>query len=150
MRKLVQVVSFIMVLLLTACARVPLTTSEQDAQAKQFNAPPKDQAGLYVYREKHFGGYALRKSISIDGEEIGSLVRGTFLYTHLPAGKHQISTYSQFGKNHIELSMEGGKNYFVRQKLKMGIGFAGAELVEVSESQGKRDISSLKRVKTRY
>lgn len=144
MKKFVQILSLITILFLTACARVPLASTEQTNQAKQFNAPAKDKAGLYVYRENHFGGQALRKSISIDGKEIGSLVRGTFMYKELPAGNYKLSTYSEFGRNHLELSMKGGKNYFVKQELKMGVFFAGAKLTEVSETQGKQDISSLK------
>lgn len=146
MRKLL--ISLFLGLFLAACARVPMESNEKNIQAKQFNLPSNDTSGLYVYRENHFGGQALRKAISIDGKEIGSLVRGTFLYTQVPAGSHTISTYSEFGKNHLDLTMSGGKNYFIKQELKMGVFFAGAKLTEVSESQGKKDIASLKRIIT--
>ncbi|WP_288063558.1 DUF2846 domain-containing protein [Rodentibacter caecimuris] len=144
MKKFFNFLGLSVVLFLTACAKEPIASQEEMVNAKQFKAPPKNKSALYVYRENHFGGYALRKAISIDGKEIGSLVRGTFLYTLLPPGQHRISTYSEFGRNHLDLSMKEGKNYFVKQELKMGVFFAGAKLTEVSENQGKQDISQLK------
>lgn len=56
---------------------------------------------------------------------------------------HKIATESEFSPNILELVLESGKNYFVRQYIKMGFIVGGSDLEQVSESQGKADIIKL-------
>jgi hypothetical protein len=129
----------ISVSLLSGCASIPMAPKEQDTAAKQFSLPPKDKAGLYMYRNS-FMGQALRKRLLVDGVVIGETANKTFFYKQIMPGKHTLSTESEFGDNTVTLQAEGGKNYFVQQYIKMGAFVGGAGLKIVSEEEGKREV----------
>lgn len=131
---------------LTGCASVPMTSAELDAQAKEFKAPEGDKAGLYVYRNSTFGG-ALTKLVSIDGSPLGNSAPMTYFYKEITAGKHILSTQSEFGDNSIEFVAEKGKLHFFRNYIKMGVFVGGANLEQVEEEKGKAGVLESKRAK---
>ncbi len=102
---------------------------------------------MYVYRSGGFGA-ALKKDVWVDNKCIGETAPNVFFYEELEGDKeHKISTESEFSPNDLLLFMEKGKNYFVRQYIKLGafVGGAGVELVE--EEQAKKDMQSVKMAK---
>lgn len=130
-------------LVITGCASVNMATKEDSAKAKAFNQPSTSNAGVYIYRNS-FVGKALKKDIWIDGKCIGESAPDVFFYTEVEGGKtHQVDTESEFSPNTLELMFDAGKNYFVRQFIKMGVFVGGAGLEQVSEEQGKTDIAKL-------
>jgi hypothetical protein len=75
---------------------------------------------------------------------IGERAPDVFFYTQLEGGKtHEIDTESEFSPNTLELASAAGKNYYIRQYIKMGVLVGGAGLEQVSEEQGKKDIAPL-------
>lgn len=135
-------------LLVTGCASVDMATKEESAKAKQFNAPAANTAGVYVYRNSSFGG-ALKKDIWIDGKCIGESAPNVFFYTEVEGGKaHKIDTESEFSPNTLELTLDTGKNYFIRQYIKMGVFVGGAGVEQISEEQGKADVATLELAKS--
>jgi hypothetical protein len=134
-------------LFVTGCASVNMAAKEESAKAKQFNQPSPGNAGVYVYRNS-FVGKALKKDIWIDGKCIGESAPDVFFYTEVQGGKaHKIDTESEFSPNTLELMFEAGKNYFIRQYIKMGVFVGGAGLEQVPEEQGKKDIAQLEMAK---
>lgn len=128
---------------LTGCASVNMAPKEDSAKAKQFTPPAANSAGLYVYRNS-FVGKALKKDIWIDGKCLGESGPDVFFYTLVDGGKSvKVSTESEFSPNDLIVPVDSGKNYFVRQYIKMGafVGGAGVELV--TEEQGKTDVAKL-------
>jgi hypothetical protein len=127
----------------TGCASVNMAPQADSAKAKQFAAPGANNAGLYVYRNS-FVGKALKKDIFIDGNCLGESAPDVFFYTEVAGGKTlKISTESEFSPNDLTLSVDSGKNYFVRQYIKMGVLVGGAGVELVTEQQGKTDIAPL-------
>ena len=145
-KRFVLLTALISSALLSGCASVPMGSKEQDAVLKTFPAPPTDSAGLYVYRNS-FVGQALKKTIYVDGTYVGESANKTFFYKTLPPGNHKISTESEFSNNDLSLDVESGKNYFVRQFIKMGVFVGGAGLELISEAEGKKDILKCKLAK---
>jgi Protein of unknown function (DUF2846) len=134
-------------LLITGCASVGMATKEESAKAKEFNQPSPGNAGVYIYRNS-FVGKALKKDILIDGKCIGESAPDVFFYAEVEGGKtYKIDTESEFSPNTLELLMAAGKNYFVRQFIKMGVFVGGAGLEQVSDEQGKKDITPLEMAK---
>jgi hypothetical protein len=134
-------------LLLTGCASVDMAPKEESSKAKQFAQPNGNNAGLYIYRNS-FVGKALKKDIWVDGKCVGESAPDVFFYTEVEGGKtHKIDTESEFSPNTFELMAEAGKNYFIRQYIKMGVFVGGAGVEQVSEEQGKRDITPLQLAK---
>lgn len=133
--------SVLAALLLSGCASVPLAPQQESTTAKTFPAPEQNKSGLYIYRDS-FAGKSLKKDIYVDGKCIGESADRTFFYTQVAGGQtHKISTESEFSANDLTLFTEAGKNYFVRQYIKMGVFIGGAGLSESTETEGKRVIS---------
>ena len=136
---------FVAVAMLSGCASVPMTKESMSDQAKRFAPPSKGNAGLYVFRDSHFGA-SLKKDIFVDGQCLGQSAPEVFFYEQVPGNKeHTISTESEFSPNQIKLYMKAGENYYVRQYIKMGVFVGGANLETVSAEKGKKAISDLGR-----
>ena len=134
-------------LLMSGCASVDMATKEESTKAKEFNAPSQGNAGVYVYRNS-FVGKALKKDVWIDGKCIGESAPDVFFYTEVEGNKtHKVDTESEFSPNTLEMMFVAGKNYFIRQFIKMGVFVGGAGLEEIPEEQGKTDITKLEMAK---
>lgn len=131
---------------LAGCASVPMASVEEDKARKEFAAPSQGTAGLYIYRNSNFGG-ALKKSIFIDDAVIGETAPMTFFYKEVQPGEHKLSTESEFGNNDLMITTESGKNYYVRQYIKMGAFVGGSNFEMVSEDAGKKGVLECKLAK---
>lgn len=141
--KIFSLCSIAAALVLTGCATVDMAPKEESARLKQFATPSGKNAGLYVYRNGALGA-ALKKDIWVDGKCIGESAPNVFFYTEVEGGKaHKLSTESEFSPNDLDLTFDAGKNYFVRQYIKMGAFVGGAGLEIIPEQQGKTDVATL-------
>ncbi len=130
-------------LLFTGCASVKMESKEASQKAKEFTKPTTGQAGLYVFRDS-FVGKALKKDIFVDGKCIGESAPDVFFRTEVAGNKdHAISTESEFSPNTLSLFMEAGKNYFIRQYIKIGVFVGGAGVELIPEAEGKAAVSKL-------
>ncbi|HEY1029683.1 MAG TPA: DUF2846 domain-containing protein [Pseudomonas sp.] len=129
--------------LLAGCASVPMEDKNASAAAKQFPAPPAGSAGLYIYRTSGFGT-ALKKDIWINDKCVGESAPSLFFYEQVKGDtEHKVSTESEFSPNDLLVKTESGKNYFVRQYIKMGVFVGGAGLELVDEQAGMKAVSKL-------
>lgn len=128
---------------LGGCASVPMESINESNQAKQFNPPSNENSGLYIYRDS-FVGQALKKDIWIDGKCIGESAPDTFFYEEVAGDKeHKISTESEFSPNDLVIQTDGGKNYFIRQYIKLGVFVGGAGLESINNEDGMKAVSNL-------
>lgn len=129
--------------LLSGCANVPLADQKATAEAKSFHSPSDGKAGLYVFRDS-FIGKALKKDVYINGECVGETANKTFFTFEVEGDKeHVISTESEFSPNSLKLLTEAGKNYFIRQYIKIGVFVGGAGLEQVADEEAKKTIAKL-------
>lgn len=130
--------------LMSGCASVPMADKGKFEEAKTFPAPAAGKAGVYVFRNSGIG-QALKKDVWIDGECLGETANKVFFYTLVDGGReHTFSTESEFSPNDLKVSTEAGRNYFIRQSIKMGAFVGGAKLETVPESEGRRQVAGLK------
>lgn len=142
-KSLLLVFAFIFTSWLSGCATVPMAPSAQDQAMKAFNPPAKGMSGLYIFRDSSFGG-ALLKSIYVDGKFLGESGPNVYFYTEVRPGEHTLSTESEFSENHLKLTTEAGKQYFVRQYIKMGLFVGGANFEIVPDNEGKKAVMECK------
>ena len=141
--KLALLVLALSVMFFSGCSTVPLEPKEMSESAKSFNSPPQNKAGLYVYRDS-FVGQALKKDIWVDNECLGKTSNKVFFYKTIDGNQeHKLSTESEFSANSLSLKTQSGKNYFVRQYIKMGVFVGGANLEIVEAEKAKEAISKL-------
>ena len=130
--KIASLLAITAALLISGCASVDMATKEESAKAKEFKQPSADKAGVYIYRNS-FVGKALKKDVFVDGKCIGESAPDVFFYTEVKGGQtHKIDTESEFSPNTLEIMFETGKNYFIRQFIKLGV-FVGLSLIHISE-----------------
>jgi len=129
--------------LFAGCASVPMESTEASARVKAFQPPSEGNAGLYIYRGSGVGT-ALKKDIWVDDKCIGESAPNVFFYEEVKGGReHKVSTESEFSPNDLLVRTENGKDYFIRQYIKMGVFVGGANLELVNNEEGKRDVSDL-------
>lgn len=146
--KIVSFFTLTAALLVSGCASVEMASQAESAKAKEFNPPSQGNAGVYIYRNS-FAGTALKKDIWIDAKCIGESAPDVFFYAEVEGGKsHKIDTESEFSPNTLELMFETGKNYFIRQFIKLGVFVGGAGLEQIPEEQGQKDVAKLEMAKS--
>lgn len=146
--KLILMLIMFSMTLFSGCSSVPLEPKNIAEKAKAFNPPPQDDAGIYVYRDSVFGA-ALKKDIWIDNKCLGESASKVFFYQKVKGNQeHVIATESEFSPNKVILKTESGKNYFVRQYIKMGVFVGGANLEVVDEKKAKEAIKELDMAKS--
>ncbi len=128
---------------LTGCASVKVEDKAATDRSKQFAKPSAGNAGLYIYRDS-FLGSALKKDIWVNGKCIGESAPKVFFYKEVEGGReHKIATESEFSPNEISVMVEEGKNYFIRQFIKLGLFVGGAGLEVMPEEAGKAAVQKL-------
>ena len=147
LRKVLGVLLAVASIYLSGCASVPMASNDDDALRKQFSTPPENTSGLYIYRNSTLGG-ALKKTITVDGQVIGESAPKTYFYLDLKPGTHTLATESEFSDNMFTLDTEGGKNYFVRQYMKLGVFVGGANFETVTDEVGKKGVMECKLAKS--
>jgi len=141
--KLALTVVVLSIMFFSGCSTVPLELKEMSESAKAFNTPPEGKAGLYIYRDS-FIGQALKKDIWIDKKCLGETANDVFFYKDIEGDKeHKLSTESEFSANDISIQTKSGKNYYVRQYIKMGVFVGGAGLEVVEEKKAQENIKNL-------
>ena len=129
--------------LFTGCASVKMEATAASENAKKFAQPASGNAGVYIYRDNSILGGALKKDVWLNGKCIGESAPGTFFHTEVAAGKHTLSTESEFSPNDLAILVDEGRNYFYRQFMKVGLVVWGAGLESVPEEQGKAAVAKL-------
>ena len=146
--KLASIILVSGALFLTGCASVNMASKEETAKAKEFSAPAEGKSGVYIYRNS-FVGKALKKDVWINGKCVGETAPDVFFYTEVDGDqKYKIDTESEFSPNALEVMFDSGKNYFIRQFIKIGVFVGGAGLEQISEEQGKADVAKLNMAQT--
>ena len=141
--KLILLVTILSIGFFSGCSSVPLQLKQVSQKAKNFSKPSDGNAGLYVYRDSSFGA-ALKKDVWIDGKCLGETAPYIFFYKDVKGNAvHILSTESEFSPNDLSLKTESGKNYFVRQYIKIGVFVGGAGLEVIAEKEAKEAISKL-------
>lgn len=78
-----------LLLLVSACAAVPMASPSDDAAGKAFAAPPPGQGVVYIYRDDTIGGLRVVE-ITAGQRLIGDLASNTWMRVELAPGTHGI------------------------------------------------------------
>jgi len=143
-----RIVSFalgsLVVLLLGACASVPMATPEEDARAKEM-LPPPGKALIYLYRNESMGA-GVSFDVTLDGKPVGSTAANTYFMWVVDPGKHTITSKGE-NLDEITLNCEADRRYFVWQEVKMGFLYARNKLQQVSLADGLKGVNECKLAK---
>lgn len=141
MKRLLTSAAVILVMLLSACASVPMAPMEQDAKAKTFMTPP-DRATLYIYRNESMGG-AVPMTVSVNGRMVGQTAAKTYFHFNVVPGVYDIESHAE-NTSTLTLTTQAGKSYFVWQEVKMGLWMARSLLQLMDEKTGRAGVMESK------
>ena len=125
-------------LLVSACASVPMASKEEDANAKTFKARA-DAGRIYVYRNESLGG-AVKIPITLDGKVVGSTASKTYFALDVPPGSHDVGCIGETSSN-LKVDVAAGKSVYVWQEMKMGMWAASCAMNSVDEQTGQKCVS---------
>lgn len=147
MKNFAAVASAMLVFLLSGCASAPMAPIDQDTKAKDFSPAP-NKASLYIYRNEIFGA-AIPMTVSVNGKTLGQTAAHTYFRLNLIPGKYNVESHSA-NTSALSLTTEAGKNYFVWQEVKMGIGMGMAQslLQQTDEATGRAGVIESKLIAT--
>ena len=131
-----------------ACANVPLADPQQDAEAKRFGQPARDNGALYVYRSGYMG-LARPIDVSIAGGASAELASNTYLRLEGPAGSVDVSCRVGDKQGGQQVNIEPGRTRYVEVSMKVGLVMPGCELAEVPPDQGQAAVRIARRVNSR-
>jgi hypothetical protein len=133
-----------LLLLVGACASVPMATADADLQAKQFQPPPDGQGTLYIYREGIFGA-AVLLTASLGQRLLGQLGADTYFKVDVPPGQYDARCTGGESSQATIVTVAPGETRFVEVAARMGFAAARCAIFEVSAEKGRAAISHGKR-----
>ena len=131
---------------LAACAAtVSLAPQTEDQQAKTFEVP-EQQANIYVHRRPELKGFGVLLPIYLDGQFVGGVATGTFLFLQVNPGEHTVASITQSNQAAITLKTKSQTNYFIQaQSAWAVVTSARADLNQVPEIEARKAIQELSR-----
>jgi hypothetical protein len=138
-----------LVAVIAGCASVPKTAPELDVAAKSFT-PSEGKARIYIVRPNMLKGAAITLHAMLDGKELGSVSRGTYLMTEVDPGPHTIGSKTLENADQDTLTAVAGQSYFFIIKPRMGLLVARVGLDPVSEAEGRAEVNKAKRAASAF
>ena len=136
MKKYCIIIAF-MVLLASCANQVKTASSDRNVKAKSL-MPPKDKALIFVMRPTILGK-PFAHEISLDGKKIGSTCGYYYVYTFASPGKHKL-TASADNTGELEITVEGGKIYYVEQSVYPMVWKGGVSLSLCGQADCKKKL----------
>jgi hypothetical protein len=129
-----------LVLLLGACASVPMATPGEDAAGKRFEAPPPGRSNLYVYR---FGvvGAATANDTTLGPRALGSLGPSTWLLVTLEPGTYDVRCNAENSAS-TTVQLAAGETRYVEVSVRIGFTRARCAIAEATPEAGRVAVMS--------
>ena len=127
-------------LLATLTVGTPVHAAEyytkHDKTDQRRGEPQEGHALVYVFRPATMGA-AIKTWAFVDDDLIMVSKPKAYSFAQVPAGKRLFWTKSE-NTSAMELDVEAGKTYYLKVKMKMGIGKARAKLLQVDEAEAQK------------
>ncbi|MGZ5903670.1 MAG: hypothetical protein ACXWK3_28260 [Reyranella sp.] len=137
--------SLSLLLVLGACANVPMASPQADQDAKRFEQPAPDKGALYIYRSGWLG-VAKPIDIAIVGGATAQLNSNTYLRLEGPPGPVEIDCRVGDNNGARQVEIQDGQTRFVEVSMKITLWQPGCEIAEVPPDQGHAAVLGSKRV----
>lgn len=109
-----------------------------------YPAAAADEAIIYVYRELGMFGAALSWDILVDGESVGTVYQGTYLWRRVPPGEHTVRVRHNSHVSERTINAEAGRDYYIQQHVKMGFWSGFPLLTIVDPAEGRQAVRELR------
>ena len=131
------------------CASTSKAPESKNNEAKAFEKT-SDKGVVYLYRPGRAVGAAMQTQVKVNGRDAGGTGPGTFFKWELKPGVYVFSCFTAESSAVVEVDVKPGKNYFLRQDRRLGVGAGRVTLIEVDEKTGKDGVSKCKLLQSTY
>ncbi len=132
-----------------SCASVSKASEDESNSAKNFVAPA-DRGSVYLYRTGRAVAAAVAMNVKVNGMDAGGTGPGSFFKWDLKPGAYTFLSSTNESSATVQLNVEAGKTYFIRQDARMGIDAGRVTMKEVDASKGKKEVSDCKLLVSSY
>ena len=129
--------------LLVGCASTSKAPTDKSDNAKLFEVPA-DKGAVYIYRTGRVVGAAGQLLVKVNGMDAGGTGPGTFFKWELKPGTYTFASSTGEASAVVQIEVEAGEIYFIRQDARLGIDSGRVTLKEVSDSKGKSEVERCK------
>lgn len=119
-------------------AAVPATTTVTVTPSATDDA---NAATVYIYRPKAFVGFALRPTVTLDGQDLINVKNGTVWVGKFTPGIYKIQMDDK--KSGAEVDMKPGLAYYFRVDIVPGFWKGGGRMTMMAKEQGSLEIQGL-------
>lgn len=120
------------------------TRKEKDLMARNLT-PAEGRALVYILRPSGFGAL-IKMSVLCDSVHIGATKAGNYVYVMVTPGRHVLESHAENNVS-MDIDVEAGKTYYVRQQVKMGFAYAETGLKLLDDTDGQKDLKKCKLAK---
>ena len=118
---------------LGGCSAVGEMPIEYDTYARELR-PAEDEALVYIVRPSGMGRVS-KFLVTCDGDSIGATGGGRYIFTLQKPGAHVFVSEAE-NDSELPIVLEGGRTYYLEQKIKMGLMSARNNLERLSDAEG--------------
>jgi PBP1b-binding outer membrane lipoprotein LpoB len=150
LKRLPLIISILVLTLFAAgCASTSKAPESKSAEAKTFEAPA-DKGTVFLYRTGRFVGSAGQLMVKVNSLDAGGTGPGTFFRWDLKPGTYTFSSATGESSAVIQLEVNAGQVYFVRQDARMGIDSGRVTMKEVDAKKGENEVKNCKLLVSAY
>jgi len=131
------------------CASVSKAPSDKSDEAKSFEIPD-NKGSVFLYRTGRAVGAAGQLNVKINGIDAGGTGPGTFFRWDLKPGKYTFLSSTAESSATVQLEVNAGQQYFIRQDARLGVSSGRVTMKEVDVSKGKKEVQSCKLLVSSY
>lgn len=139
----------IIILLLSGCASTSKAPESSSNEAKNFNAP-HGKGTVFLYRTGRAVGAVGQLKVKVNSTDAGGTGPGTFFRWDLTPGTYTFSSSTSESSAVVQLDVEVGKVYFLRQDARMGVNSGRVTLVEVDSKRGESEVKNCQLIVSSY
>ena len=136
-------------LMVFGCASTSNATTEKSEEAKTFSAPDS-KGSVFLYRTGRAVGAAGQLSVKVNGLDAGGTGPGTFFRWDLNPGTYTFLSSTGESSAVVQLEVEAGKVYFIRQDARLGIDSGRVTMQEVDSGKGENEVTGCKLLISSY
>ena len=135
--------------LFAGCASTSQAPAEKSEAAKSFESP-ENKGTVFLYRTGRAVGAAGQLSVKVNGMDAGGTGPGTFFRWDLTPGTYTFLSSTSESSATVQLDVDAGQSYFIRQDARLGIQSGRVTMVEVDPEKGKSEVKGCKLLVSSY
>jgi hypothetical protein len=139
----------ILVLIASGCASVSKAPSDKSEAAKSFTAP-ENKGSVFLYRTGRAVGAAGQLAVKVNGIDAGGTGPGTFFRWDFSPGTYTFLSSTKESSATVQLEVETGQVYFIRQDARLGIDSGRVTMKKVDSKKGMKEVQGCKLLVSSY